>query len=400
MNARDNAWNALVAAQAALAGWEDMVATLEGEPTEGEDGKARMGLVPCNREGHETYEYLNADIDGDGIADFWEIRFFNSLDIVDQYSDYDGDGLSDYNEFRAGANPLVADNDDTDGDGLPDWWEFSMARTNDATDINGRLGDPDGDGLTNYEEYLTWYSTRPLDPLNAQTYGGVPDSDTDTDDDGIRDYEEDYGDVPSGKEDSLSPVVWRALRGVGDVDSVLIIPEEDRQLGVNAADENGLTQDWTLETWFMLTSETNNTGSFVRRTVNKGGVDMYYFDFGLIEGVPYVRASMNGWWRNENDELVNTLELRSNNGTKIGVNVWVKYSAVWNSRTKVLTLYVNGTFAGSTYCIAAPLINGDTPKPNSFVTEIFERDGKYLAGYLDDVRIWLLTLLTAAAACA
>ena len=86
-------------------------------------------------------------------------------------SDTDGDGLSDMQEYTdemdrngdgaelANFNPCSAD---TDLDWLPDPWEWFMGTyTTDhpsgvsTTDPYGPFGDPDGDGLPNYQEYLT-----------------------------------------------------------------------------------------------------------------------------------------------------------------------------------------------------------------------------------------------------
>jgi hypothetical protein len=45
---------------------------------------------------------------------------------------------------------------DTDGDGLPDDWETShRLDPRDSTGDNGANGDPDGDGVTNFQEYQT-----------------------------------------------------------------------------------------------------------------------------------------------------------------------------------------------------------------------------------------------------
>lgn len=46
---------------------------------------------------------------------------------------------------------------DTDGDGMPDKWELGK-RLNPNDPVDGRL-DPDADGYTNLEDYLTWIAS-------------------------------------------------------------------------------------------------------------------------------------------------------------------------------------------------------------------------------------------------
>jgi len=76
--------------------------------------------------------------------------------------DLDQDGLLDEEERRAGTDPQ---NPDSDGDGLPDGWEVE----HDLDPLSnlglaGRMGDPDGDGVINVEEFEA--GTNPRDPVS------------------------------------------------------------------------------------------------------------------------------------------------------------------------------------------------------------------------------------------
>jgi hypothetical protein len=49
-------------------------------------------------------DLIGEDSDHDGMADDWEMAFFDSLDR-DGSGDWDGDSISDFGEFKAGTVP-------------------------------------------------------------------------------------------------------------------------------------------------------------------------------------------------------------------------------------------------------------------------------------------------------
>ena len=117
---------------------------------------------------------LGVDSDSDGIPDDKEIRLgLNPVDYAGNgkcgdlvytrnqnscpsscntnllYLDTDQDGLSDCDESIIGSNPFLVD---TDGDGIPDELEYKLGLS--PIDPKDRDLDPDGDGVTNYQEAM------------------------------------------------------------------------------------------------------------------------------------------------------------------------------------------------------------------------------------------------------
>jgi len=129
----------------------------------------------------------------------------------DGENDYDGDGLTNAREAVLGTNPFDAD---TDGDGMPDGWEVDH-RLDPLTDDslldwdgdgldNGTeytlgtspdIWDTDGDGLSDGFEVWMFSSGNPFDPLDPDSTGNgcdVPQSVRDTPNnvsDGADDYD-------------------------------------------------------------------------------------------------------------------------------------------------------------------------------------------------------------------
>lgn len=143
----------------------------------------------------ELYDCTKNDQDGDGLPDNYE-KYVSATSAANP--DTDGGGVTDFDEVIHDTNPLYAPDDfpeeeevlDDDNDGMPSAWEKEHGLNPfDPSDANE---DPDGDGLTNLEEYTL--GTDPNDP--------------DTDDGGVSDGDEVIkGSDPLNGEDDLGPLV-------------------------------------------------------------------------------------------------------------------------------------------------------------------------------------------------
>ena len=111
---------------------------------------------------------LVVDTDGDGIWDSDEVNIHGTDPLL---ADTDGDWISDLEETLLGTSPVDAD---TDGDGLLDGWEFvNGIDPLSALGDDGADGDPDNDGLANFQEQAAG-----CDPQNADADGdGLDDGD-------------------------------------------------------------------------------------------------------------------------------------------------------------------------------------------------------------------------------
>lgn len=108
---------------------------------------------------------ISDDNDLDGLPDWWEAHWFkNAVDPLSYTaaSDPDGDGLSNLEEYRFSADGYGLDylnpaNWDTDGDGMDDGWECRYFDTELMTGMNpvvsNASNDFDGDGLSDWQEY-------------------------------------------------------------------------------------------------------------------------------------------------------------------------------------------------------------------------------------------------------
>ena len=99
-------------------------ATYEFERVGSHTIEVAMSDGPLNPAGASVAITIVGDYDRDGIPNDWELAHgLNPMDKGDAALDFDGDGLSNYGEYLLGTDPW---NPDSDGDGWSDGEEFAM----------------------------------------------------------------------------------------------------------------------------------------------------------------------------------------------------------------------------------------------------------------------------------
>ncbi len=116
-----------------------------------------------------------ADQDSDEIPDRIEVHFgLDPLNLADAQGDLDSNGLTNLAQYQAGIAldvDLVAY--DSDLDGMTDVFENSYGL--DPNNADDAIGDPDGDGVLNYEEARLLLSPFNANSLSALHPGWAPD---------------------------------------------------------------------------------------------------------------------------------------------------------------------------------------------------------------------------------
>ncbi len=305
---------------------------------------------------------------------------------------------------------------DTDGDGIPDWWEVANSMDPYNADQNGNgvrddLDDFDGDGLNNYYEYLagtsphdsTTYLGKPdteydtdkdgLPNLDEQTLGTNP-NDADTDGDGLTDYEEHNGVTTAGdkigKSDPLnprSPIMPRAAKfAAGDG---IIFEKQGEDLS-----------KWTLSAWICPDAATADSAIITRNYGNGAlnyelGVENKTTAAGTAILAPYVRflTADGSEVKVGYDEKGTSILDNNADWVTLEPGKWAHITVTYGSAeasgpmlSDSVTIYKDGTRVA--WRSESILPAGDVDSAEKGTTIL----GKGYTGLIDDVRIYSGTI--------
>lgn len=175
-------------------------------------GESDGAEVAAKRNPNDLSDDLTFDADGDGLINGVEI-----LRRTDpKNTDTDGDGLFD------GVDAFPLDSKfakDENTNGLPDEWETKTGLDQNPATAT-KVDDPDGDGLTNAEEFA-----RGSDPLETDSDRDGVDDKTEIENGGNPKENACLSDVPSDEIFSDTEGHW-AENIIGNLRSIVILPDE------------------------------------------------------------------------------------------------------------------------------------------------------------------------------
>ena len=311
-------------------------------------GGARM-LANFNASDTELPSTL--DSDGDGLPDWWKIRFGLNPYKADSF----GDGVLDINR-------------DMSGDGLKNSYIYLMdadhvIRADPRNPLDPVTGKPLNSELAPI--YLAMGTTNGLTNAEKQRYGLHPLL-ADTDDDGVSDYDEVKGTstnypgwftMPNA---SLSPAKSGVLKvsGAGYVQ----MPTNQARIAIDGS--------WTVEAWVNIDPAFGGNGKLIQRAI---GTAVNY-ELGFTNGIPYARLSgvYSGNLYDHTALGTTTLDRR---------NQWYHLAGVYDTTTQQLRLLVDGRVVATVLIDAAPSLAYGSGAPVARVGEGFR-------GLMDEVRVW------------
>jgi hypothetical protein len=377
-------------------------------------------------------------VDGNGLRDFLPKVVLNATNSVEIEFDRTALRAHEWTDPSYGSGfPTEAvgthDGWDTDDDLLPDGWEVEYnLDPRSAAGSEGFYGDPDGDGLLNYQEYEgqdgdrssvnpylngTGDETNPFEhnwrpnstgpgagterPSIAASYwrgndhspdwgtlgAALPtasvgiDTGTDTDEDGAADsveIQQEFGgsDVGASPVHSMHPFIKRA--GLITNNSGIIIP--DPEGGVTNGGYRPLLhgRNWTLECQVKLLSS-GLSGYLLNCPGPYGGNDVAW-RLELSNDIPVIGF-----------HTLSTQIYYKVEGLRVPTNRWTHIAGVWDTDINSLSLFIDGIFmqeqriyeeslSGYMYAPESPPTIGTSPNA-TFANQL----------QIDEVRVWNLS---------
>ena len=262
-------------------------------------------------------------------------------------------------------------------DGIPDWWAIQYGL--DPYDPAVASESSAGDGISNYYKYLAGLNPNvPADP--TVKYGGLTLYEkqqnhldpllTDTDDDGVSDYDEVKGTDPAHPgwftlgNASLSPAKSGALL-ISGAGQYVQMPNQSRIV---------LNNSWTVEAWVNIDPAFGGTGTIIRRAVGS----TVNYELGFNNGFPYIKCG--GVYNGAGGPLVYN-EVVTGPTALPRRNQWCHLAGVYDKTAGQLRLLVDGSVVASTQIVALPSLGGGTGA-------VVARVGEGFRGLIDEVRIW------------